>query len=92
MGYDHEKTLDQQDPVYKMVDIACNTDLVLVQKHMPLSLHDYLAYFDGHPEINTTMATPFIKTTNYFFKRPRVRIIDAKSILIYLSLNAKDRI
>src|SRR5210317_697673 len=24
----------QQDPVYTMVDIACNSDLVLMQKHM----------------------------------------------------------
>lgn len=74
----YEKTPDQQDPVYKMVDIACNTDLVLMQKHMPLSLHDYLAYFDGHPEINTTMATKYpglLKLdVNHFFKRPRVRV------------------
>ena len=35
---DYVKVPDQQDPVYKMVDVACNTDLVLMQKHLPLPL------------------------------------------------------
>ena len=38
----YTKVPDQQDPVFTMVDIACNTDLVLMQKHMPIPLHDYL--------------------------------------------------
>ena len=74
----YEKKPDQQDPVYKMVDIACNTDLVLMQKHMPLSLHDYLKMYDDHPEINTTMATkyPGLLTLDVtkFNKPPRVRV------------------
>ena len=28
------KVPDQQDPIYTMVDIACNSDLVLMQKHI----------------------------------------------------------
>ena len=58
----YNKVPDQQDPVYTMVDIACNTDLVLMQKHVKktgFSLHDYLLMYDKHENLNTTMATKY---------------------------------
>ena len=75
---DYVKVPDQQDPIYTMVDIACNTDLVLMQKHLPEPLHDYLKRYDDHPRLNTTMATkyPHLLTldVNHFKKKPRVRV------------------
>lgn len=72
------KEPDQQDPVYVMVDISCNTDLVLMQKHLPESLHDYLKRYDNHPRLNSTMATKYPKLltldVNHFNKKPRVRV------------------
>lgn len=72
------KIPDQQDPVYTMVDIACNSDLVLMQKHMPEPLIDYLKRFDDHPQLNSTMATKYpglLKLdVNHFNKPPRVRV------------------
>lgn len=72
------KILDQQDPIYTMVDVACNTDLVLMQKHLPEPLIDYLKRYDEHPRLNTTMATkyPHLLTldVNHFIKKPRVRV------------------
>ena len=72
------KVPDQQDPVYTMVDIACNTDLVLMQKHAPEPLIDYLKRYDDHPRLNSTMATkyPGLLTldVNHFNKAPRVRV------------------
>ena len=74
----YTKIPDQQDPVYTMVDVACNTDLVLMQKHMPESLHDYLKRYDNHPQLNSTMATkyPALLTLDvrHFNKPPRVRV------------------
>jgi spore photoproduct lyase len=74
----YEKVPDQQDPIYKMVDVACNTDLVLMQKHCPIPLADYLKMYDDHPEINTTMATKYPSLlkldVNHFNKKPRVRV------------------
>ena len=74
----YEKVPNQQDPVYTMVDIACNSDLVLMQKHMPEPLHDYLKRFDDHPRLNSTMATKYpglLKLdVNHFNKPPRVRV------------------
>lgn len=72
------KIPDQQDPIYTMVDIACNSDLVLMQKHMPEPLIDYLKRFDDHPQLNSTMATKYsglLKLdVNHFNKPPRVRV------------------
>lgn len=72
------KVPDQQDPVYTMVDIACNSDLVLMQKHMPEPLIDYLKRYDDHPRLNSTMATkyPGLLTLDVssFKKKPRVRV------------------
>ncbi len=72
------KSPDQQDPIYTMVDIACNTDLVLMQKHMPEPLMDYLKRYDDHHQLNTTMATKYpglLKLdVNHFNKKPRVRV------------------
>ena len=72
------KVPDQQDPIYTMVDVACNTDLVLMQKHMPESLHDYLKRYDDHPQLNSTMATKYpalLKLdVTHFNKPPRVRV------------------
>ena len=72
------KVPDQQDPIYTMVDIACNTDLVLMQKKLPESLHDYLKRYDEHPRLNTTMATKYPRAltldVNHFNKPPRVRV------------------
>ncbi len=72
------KVPDQQDPIYTMVDVACNTDLVLMQKHMPESLHDYLKRYDNHPQLNSTMATKYpalLKLdVTHFNKPPRVRV------------------
>ena len=72
------KVPDQQDPVYTMVDIASNSDLVLMQKHMPIPLHDYLKMYDDHPTLNTTMATKYPGllnlNVNHFNKKPRVRV------------------
>ena len=74
----YTKVPNQQDPVYTMVDIACNSDLVLMQKHMPEPLHDYLKRFDDHPQLNSTMATKYpglLKLdVNHFNKPPRVRV------------------
>ena len=53
------KVPDQQDPVYTMVDIACNTDLVRMQKYMPEPLIDYIKRYDDHPQLKATMATKF---------------------------------
>lgn len=75
---DYIKVPDQQDPIYTMVDIACNTDLVLMQKHLPEPLHDYLKRYDDHPRLNTTMATKYphllLLDVNHFKKKPRVRV------------------
>lgn len=75
---DFVKVPDQQDPVYTMVDIACNTDLVLMQKFMPESLHDYLKRYDDHPQLNSTMATKYPSLlrldVTHFNKEPRVRV------------------
>lgn len=72
------KRPDQQDPVYVMCDIACNTDLVLMQKHLPEPLIDYLKRYDNHPRLNSTMATKYPMLlnldVNHFNKKPRVRI------------------
>ena len=72
------KVPDQQDPKYTMVDIACNTDLVLMQKHLPEPLIDYLKRYDDHPQLNSTMATKYPKLlkldVNHFNKQPRVRV------------------
>lgn len=72
------KVPNQQDPVYTMVDIACNTDLVLMQRHMPIPLHDYLKMYDNHAQLNSTMATKYpglLKLdVNHFNKKPRVRV------------------
>jgi len=74
----YNKVPDQQDPIYTMVDVACNTDLVLMQKHMPESLHDYLKRYDDDPQLNSTMATKYpalLKLdVNHFNKSPRVRV------------------
>lgn len=72
------KVPDQQDPKYTMVDVACNTDLVLMQKHLPETLIDYLKRYDDHPQLNSTMATKYpglLKLdVNHFNKKPRVRV------------------
>jgi spore photoproduct lyase len=74
----YTKVPDQQDPVYTMVDIACNSDLVLMQKHMLEPLIDYLKRYDNHPRLNTTMATKYPSLlqldVNHFIKKPRVRV------------------
>lgn len=74
----YTKVPNQQDPIYTMVDIACNSDLVLMQKHMSEPLHDYLKRFDDHPRLNSTMATKYpglLKLdVNHFNKPPRVRV------------------
>jgi spore photoproduct lyase len=74
----YTKIPDQQDPIYTMVDIACNTDLVLMQKHMPEPLIDYLKRYDDHPQLNSTMATkyPGLLTLDVtsFNKPPRIRV------------------
>ena len=74
----YDKVPDQQDPIYTMVDIACNTDLVLMQKHLPEPLLHYLKRYDDHPQLNSTMATkyPGLLTLDVtsFNKPPRVRV------------------
>ena len=74
----YNKVPNQQDPVYTMVDIACNSDLVLMQKHMPEPLHDYLKRYDDYQQLNSTMATKYPSLlkldVNHFNKRPRVRV------------------
>ena len=72
------KVPDQQAPRWTMVDIDCNSDLVLMQKHLPEHLMDYLKRYDDHPTLNTTMATKYpglLKIqVNHFNKKPRVRV------------------
>ena len=74
----YDKVPDQQDPIYTMVDVACNTDLVLMQKHLPEPLLHYLKRYDDHPQLNSTMATkyPGLLTLDVssFNKKPRVRV------------------
>ena len=61
-----------------MVDIACNTDLVLMQKFLPEPLIDYLKRYDNHPTLNSTMATKYPSLLKLdvkkFNKKPRVRV------------------
>ena len=72
------KVPDQQDPVYVMCDVSCNTDLVLMQKHLPEPLIDYLKRYDDHPRLNSTMATKYPELLHldvtHFSKKPRVRV------------------
>ena len=72
------KVPDQQDPVYTMVDVACNTDLVLMQRYLPEPLIDYLKRYDNHPTLNSTMATKYPSLLKLdvkrFNKKPRVRV------------------
>ena len=74
----YKKVPDQQDPVYVLCDVSCNSDLVLMQKHMPEPLIDYLKRYDDHPRLNTTMATKYPSLlkldVNHFNKKPRVRV------------------
>jgi len=74
----YTKIPNQQDPIYTMVDIACNSDLVLMQHKMPEPLHDYIKRYDDHPQLNSTMATKYpglLKLdVNHFNKKPRVRV------------------
>jgi spore photoproduct lyase len=74
----YTKIPDQQDPVYTMVDVSCNSDLVLMQKHMPEPLLDYLKRYDDHPKLNSTMATKYPSLleldVTHFNKKPRVRV------------------
>ncbi len=74
----YTKVPNQQDPIYTMVDVACNSDLVLMQHKMPEPLHDYLKRYDNHPQLNSTMATKYpglLKLdVNHFNKKPRVRV------------------
>jgi len=74
----YHKQPDQQDPIYTMVDIACNTDLVLMQRHLAEPLIDYLKRYDDHPKLNSTMATKYPSLlkldVNHFNKKPRVRV------------------
>lgn len=74
----YTKVPDQQDPKYTMVDIACNSDLVLMQKHLPEPLIDYLKRYDEHPQLNSTMATKYPSLLKLdvkkFNKKPRVRV------------------
>ena len=75
---DYVKVPDQQDPIYKMVDISCNTDLVLMQKHLIEPLIDHLKRYDDHPNLNSTMATKYPSLlkldVNHFNKKPRIRV------------------
>ena len=72
------KVPDQQDPIYTMVDVACNTDLVLMQRYLPEPLIDYLKRYDNHPTLNSTMATKYPSLLKLdvkkFNKKPRVRV------------------
>ena len=74
----YTKIPDQQDPIYTMVDVACNTDLVLMQRHVPGGLINYLKMYDDHSQLNTTMATKYPKllklNVSHFNKPPRVRV------------------
>jgi spore photoproduct lyase len=74
----YTKIPDQQDPVYTMCDISCNSDLVLMQKHMPEPLLNYLKRYDDHPRLNSTMATKYPSllelNVTHFNKKPRVRV------------------
>ena len=74
----YNKVPDQQDPKYTMVDIACNTDLVLMQKFLAEPLLDYIKRYDDHEQLNSTMATKYPKLlkldVNHFNKKPRVRV------------------
>ena len=74
----YTKIPDQQDPVYTMVDVSCNSDLVLMQKHMPEPLLNYLKRYDDHPRLNSTMATKYPSLleldVTHFNKKPRVRV------------------
>ena len=74
----YTKVPDQQHPIYIMVDISCNTDLVLMQGYLPEPLRKYLKRYDDHPILNTTMATKYPKflmlDVNDFNKKPRIRI------------------
>ena len=74
----YTKIPDQQDPVYTMCDVSCNSDLVLMQKHMPEPLLNYIKRYDDHPRLNSTMATKYPSLleldVTHFNKKPRVRV------------------
>lgn len=70
------KEPNQQDPIYYIADIACNTDLILQQKFV--DLERILKFYDDHPKLNSTMATKYshmlaLDVTS-FNKPPRIRI------------------
>ena len=85
-----KKTPNQQDSKYYMVDIGCNSDIPLMQKHLTIAktvdlftesesgLLNILTKFDKQERLNTTFATKYSHMLNLdvnsFTKRPRVRI------------------
>jgi spore photoproduct lyase len=84
------KVPNQQEPTYYLVDVSCNTDLVLHQKHVTrayisksewenLSGLDYiLSFYDQHPKLKATFATKYSSMLNLdvteYTKPPRVRV------------------
>lgn len=68
------KIPNQQDDTYYIVDIGCNSDLVLHQKHLwyaqyghntgmspkgDIALHNIISFYDRHPKLKSTFATKY---------------------------------
>ena len=79
------KTPNQQDPTYYMIDIGCNTDMALHQKHLSKAqdtkygLEIILNFYDNHERLNSTFATKYPSMLydvqlGGFTKKPRVRV------------------
>ncbi len=82
--YDWSRTIqwpkppNQQDPTYYMIDIGCNTDVALHQKHLQKPLIKILEFFDKDERLNSTFATKYPSMlqldVTHFNKKPRVRM------------------
>lgn len=75
------KEPNQQDPTYYTIDIGCNTDMALHQKHLKRSmgLIAILDYYDSHLKLKATFATKYPTMlkgidVKHFNKPPRVRV------------------
>lgn len=75
------KVPNQQDPFYYTVDIGCNTDIALHQKHLKMGMYlmGILDFYTSHPKLKPTFATKYPSLlkdlqVDGFDKKPRVRV------------------
>jgi spore photoproduct lyase len=75
------KIPNQQDPLYYVVDIGCNTDIALHQKYLKQTMFimDILDFYTSHPKLRPSFATKYPNRlldlqADGFDKKPRVRV------------------